>query len=43
MSLIAMFMFGNIAPVASAIFPNVNIAQRKTARARLLEILELVR
>lgn len=28
-SLIAMFTFGNIAPVASAMFLNVNIAQRK--------------
>ena len=42
-SLIAMFMFGNIAPVASAMFLNVNIAQRRTAGARLLEVLELVR
>ena len=41
-SLIAMFTFGNIAPVASAMFLNVNIAQRKTAGARLLEVLELV-
>ena len=42
-SLIAMFTFGNIAPVASAMFLNVNIAQRKTAGARLLEVLELIR
>ena len=37
------FTLGNIAPVASAMFPNVNIAQRITAEASLLEVLELVR